>query len=387
NGGIGWDATGAGGGALGANYGTWYLSDDGANAKFLIPGGGMDGKVYRVRAGLISDQATRAATCSWRLLALSYQTVAWQGVQVLTSGADETDAPISTDSSFETQIHFTPPYELSEWADGGALDATDWVAVGDVNAPADGRDYTLTFDGLDVGDSGHMWMDYCVVESYARPADKTTPDLEWGAGATAFNDAANGFNFPTTSAFPTLALLPTPDAGTRTADYVTLAMGALPGGSDTGLARWSQASQAPASVTQKYAEVAGDLLRYTIHSYSPSPDTAPVVRYQTTPFNAAGSAADQTIWFDAFGPFDTRLHLTNSGTVDAPGSPKTTVAGGSDVDVYRYVMRTTTGRWLHFYWDAYGLPVSTAQAANGWASQTGAITVTSIVLNGALPNP
>ncbi|MBN1868025.1 hypothetical protein JW916_12125, partial [Candidatus Sumerlaeota bacterium] len=29
NGGIGWDATGAGGGALGANYGTWYLSDDG----------------------------------------------------------------------------------------------------------------------------------------------------------------------------------------------------------------------------------------------------------------------------------------------------------------------------------------------------------------------
>ncbi|MBN1868124.1 hypothetical protein JW916_12635 [Candidatus Sumerlaeota bacterium] len=113
---IGWDATGSPSGSDIANYGTWYLSDDGVRAEFLVPSYGMEDRIYRVRARLISDQAARASTCSWRLLAISYMCVAWQGVQVLTQGGDEVDAPISTDSSFEAQIHFTPPYGLSEWA-------------------------------------------------------------------------------------------------------------------------------------------------------------------------------------------------------------------------------------------------------------------------------
>ncbi|MBN1865851.1 hypothetical protein JW916_01035, partial [Candidatus Sumerlaeota bacterium] len=387
NGGIGWDATGAGGGALGANYGTWYLSDDGVSAKFLIPGSGMDDLVYRVRAGLRSDTTARADTCSWRLLAISYMCVAWQGVQALTIGGDEVDAPISTDSSFEAQIHFTPPYSLSEWGDAEALDTTDWVAAGDAYAPADGRDYCLTFDGLDVGDDGHLWMDYCIVESYPRPVDAATPDLAWGAGATPFDHPTEGFHFPTTSPFSYLALLPSGDAGTKGPDFVTLTMGEMPGGPDTGLFRWSQAAQNPTTTTLMYVETAGELLRYTIYYHSPDPNIAPVVRFQTVSAAPRGVPVDSTIWYDAFDSSWMREHLANSDSVDAPGTPRTAASGGSTIDVYRYAMRTVPGRWLHFYWDAYGWPERWGWATKGWADQTGAITVTSIVLNGNLPNP
>ncbi|MBN1868125.1 hypothetical protein JW916_12640 [Candidatus Sumerlaeota bacterium] len=188
--------------------------------------------------------------------------------------------------------------------DAEALDYTDWVAAGDPYAPTDGRDYCLTFDGIDVGDNGHLWMDYCIVESYPRPVDKPTPDLEWGTGHIPFNDPNNGFHFPTTSAYPDLALLPTPNVGTKGADYVTLSMGDMP--TSPGLARWSQAAQDPTKVTLTYPETAGDLLRYTIHCYSPNPDIAPVVRFQTVPIDGATGLADSTIWYDAFGPFDTR---------------------------------------------------------------------------------
>ncbi|MBN1865967.1 hypothetical protein JW916_01625, partial [Candidatus Sumerlaeota bacterium] len=87
------------------------------------------------------------------------------------------------------------------------------------------------------------------------------------------------------------------------------------------------------------------------------------------------------------GRYSGSTNYLNATTDDAPGTPRRPTYGGSDIDVYRYAMRTAPERWLHFYWDAYGQPATPAQAANGWLDQTGSIYVTSIALNGNLPNP
>jgi hypothetical protein len=378
SGAIGWNASGTSGGTLGANYGTWYLSNNGTSAQFLIPGAGQEEKVYRVRAGLTSDQTTRANTCSWRLIAISYQNVAWQGVQALTIGGTDAviDAP-SVSAPVEAQLHFAVPYDLSEWGDAGALNATDWVTLVGGNAPTDGRDYNLTFDGLDFGDAGTLLMDYCVIESYARPADKATADITWGSGGLAFNSATDGFGFPTLipADFPAGGALGT---ASSTAGSCTLSMGTITG------YKWTQASQNLAVATQTYPETAGELVRYKVTCSSSNPDICPVYRFQTTPADSAASfASDLTIYYDAFGPFSTRNYIT-AAAYAAPGAPKTT---GSVVDVYRYIMNTSGTRVLSFYWDAYGMAPDAAAVTNGWAAQTGSITVSSIELNGGLANP
>ena len=71
---------------------------------------------------------------------------------------------------------------------------TDWITtVPDPRAPADGRNYCLVFDGIDLEqgvspDSSVLLMDSCAIESYPRPPDAATPDLEWGGSGTPFDD-------------------------------------------------------------------------------------------------------------------------------------------------------------------------------------------------------
>jgi len=399
SGGIGWNAgtTTLVAGETGT-YGTWYLSDNGANAKFLIPGGGMTGKVYRVKANLKTDQTARTTVSSYRLFAISYLFTALQGIQVVTSAPEaEIPAPTST-TDLEAQIHFAVPYQLNEFDELGALKSLSWsTLVGDANAPGDARNYCLTFDGLDIGDAGWLVMDNCIVESYARPADRTEADSatgvkdSWGTGGSVpFNDATNGYALATSSPYDratlgTDGILEFANGASNgvTANQVAMEMGSMPTGSAAGEGRWNQAAMHVATTTHRYVERATDLVRYTVTYSSPVPNTAPHVRFQTFAINAS-NINEAIVWYDCFGPKDTRSFL-NAATYRAPGTPKT---AGSVIDLYRYVAATDGSHWLHFFWDAYGVPVATgAQTTNNWASQTGQIIVTKLVRNGQLAQP
>lgn len=375
------NATDATAGAIGFNasgnpspagYSTWFLSDNATNPKFLIPAAGMADRVYRARVNLIGTNATEAASCGYRLSAQSYRGAVWTGVSVFAVGGSEVDVPTAS-AALEAQIHWAVPTDLNNWADGGIMTTTNWQA-GDANAPTDGRNYCLVFDGVDLsGNTGSLFMDSVAIESYARPADKATPDLEWGGTGTAFNNSPNGYVLAT-SPIAGLAL----GTGSVTTSGVTLTMGTI---AATPGANWIQANQVTTTVAQKYAEVAGDLIRYKLVCSSPAPNSAPNVRFQSQPVNSTTFGGDQTIWYDNYGPQGIRDVITVAQAVTAPATPKT---AGSTVDLYRYTMKTATGtRFIHFYWDAYGIVVS----PNGWPVQNGSITVSSIVLNGGLTNP
>jgi hypothetical protein len=380
---IGWSAAGTP--TADAGYGSWFLSDNGLNAEFIIPGGpmaSMEDRVYRAVMNLTSTAATRDLCCSYRMSAQSFQQVHWSGVQIITfTGGAEVDAPMTgADLGFE--IHWAIPYDTNEWDDSGVLATTDWPNTpGFIGAttPADARNYCLVFDGIDSGvayggDSASLLMDSCLIQSYQRPADKATPDLEWGAAGIAFDSATDGYVTQTTTPFTVAAL----GTGSRTSASVTLTMGTVA----TNGAKWNQANQAPASVTQTYAEVANDLVRYTVTYSTPAPNTCPNVRFQTTPINSSGFGSDATIWYDNFVPTGVMAGV-DPATDLAPGTPKTGL--GSVVDVYRYTMNTSGSRFLHFYWDAYGMGAGLLPGT--WAAQSGSVTVTSIVLNGGLTAP
>lgn len=353
-----------------AGYSSWFLSDNATNAKFLIPAAGMADRVYRARVALIGTNATEGASCGYRLSAQSYRGAVWTGVSVLAAGGAELDVPTAT-TPMEAQIHFAVPSDLNNWADGGIMTTTNWVAD-DANAPTDGRNYCLVFDGVDLGgNTGSLYMDSVAIESYARPADKATADLEWGGAGTAFNNSPNGYALATA---PIAGL--TLGTGSVSPTGVTLTMGTITS------ANWQQASQVTSTVAQKYAEVANDLVRYKVVCSSPAPNSAPNVRFQTQPVLSTGTfAGDTTIWYDNFGPQGLRSVLTVAAATTAPASPK---VAGSTIDLYRYTMKTAAGtRFLHFYWDAYGI----GSSPNGWPVQNGSVTVSSIVLNGGLTNP
>jgi len=180
--GIGFDATPA---LATAAWTAWKSSDDGTNPMFNIPAAGMENKVYRARVNLITEAGatTPVDVLSYRLNAVTLMTVHFSGVLVGSNanGTDvnQIDAPTGS-APLEAQIHWAVPYDLNEWADDGAMNATDWkTVIGDFpSVPLDGRDYNMIMDGGDFSDVYDLLMTYFIVEAYARPTDETTPDQE-----------------------------------------------------------------------------------------------------------------------------------------------------------------------------------------------------------------
>jgi len=379
-GGIGWNCDGT---PASAGVGTWFLGDNGLNAKFLIPGDKTTagGKVWRVKATLTTNQTTHGAAPGYRLIAQMYKNVHNSGISVFSIGDEGAiDNPVSG-SPLVATIVWAVPYTLQGLDDGEKMDLANFGT--DPAAGSDNRNYTIMFDGVDLsGDAGTLVMDSCVIDSYARPADKATADYAWGgATGTAFNNATDGYKAAATGSNFGLANL-TYGTYAITATDVTLTMGTIATGGIKYQKTYLDPPSLSAGAKTALAEAADSLNRFRVHCTSPNPDLCPIVRWQTVPIaDASGFPTDNTTFFEVLGNVGdiTAALLPAGGYI---GVPRATT--GSWVDCYVFTHRTTGARFMHFNWDAY---YAQAFATNGWTAASGAIGVNEIVLNKALANP
>jgi hypothetical protein len=346
-------------GKMGA-YAQW------ANASLppIIPAEGSAGKIFRAKMLMSSNSPTAQDTPGYRVLYLNFAFNHVGGFQVysLTPFGPPNNLPTSGTQK-TMRMYWEVPRDLAEYDDGGKLNKV-------INPALDLRDYYVLFDivSFEAGETSSIMMEDFEVVRLTRPLS-VAPVLQYGAGATPFNDEGGSawFDLPDIEDYP-------PQWGSSTAkittDTIVLNRGWSPKGDGLiQVAPFSTAPILPAWQSDK-------LVRYSIRIAAADPTAYPPFRSFLLTYPAGSAIQADMLWVDAVDPGSIRAYYPatySKGTnTSLAGSPK---AAGSTIRCYAYMHTATAGAVLDPLIDI-AAPAATFPV-NGWTAPNSDLTISS----------
>jgi len=343
-----------------AVWSTWFMSDDGTAAKFLLPATQaiMSTDVYQIRALMSSTAGSPANSPGFRLFYVNARFTHMGGKMVLTFGTgDDIQAPSSTTGNLQCRVYWAPPFALSGMADGGGMENFGGEDI---------RAYTVMFDITDVemADTGVVAMENIEVFQMPRPGAGTV--ISWGTGQTyGFNDGTRGWVAGTSLPGTTFRL------GSATVGANTIVLN-------------------PNNGTTGYIQVSPNLTLTALDNLT-APWTTNVltrisIRMATSDLNAASnfrvltSAYSQSYiplspsWFDMY------QSVVIKGYYDAStlyGMPTTS---GADIDCYAYAGTAGTGSSAGRLVPAVDAYQSGLAPGRGWPAESATFTLSSLAM-------
>jgi len=342
-----------------AVWNTWFMSDDGTAAKFLLPGTQaiMSTDVYQLRAVISSTAGSPANSPGFRMFYVNGRFTHMGGKMVLTFGTgDDIQTPSSTSGNVQTRVYWAPPFALSGMADGGGMSSFGGEDV---------RAYTIMFDITDVemADTGVVAMESIDVFQMLRPAN-ATPVIGWGTGqAFGFNHAQRGWVAGTglpgttfrlgsaTIGANTIVLNPT----NGTTGYIQVSPNLTLGALDTLSAPWT-------------TDV---LTRISINVATSNLNATSNIRVLTSVYSGTYVPLSPS-WFDMF------QSVVIKGYYDASTLYGVPTTSGSDVDTYSYAGTAGTGATAGRLVPAVDAYQSGLAPGRGWPAENATFTISKL---------
>lgn len=343
-----------------AVWNTWFMSDDGTNAKFLLPAvqATMATDIYQLRALISSTAGSPANSPGYRLFYVNGRFTHQGGKMVLTFGTgDDIQAPSSTTGNLMCRVYWAPPFALSGMADGGGMSNFGGEDI---------RAYTVMFDITDVemADTGVVAMENIDVYQMPRPA--MAGAISWGTGQTnAFNDATRGWSAGTSLPGTNFRL------GSATIGANTIVLN--PNNGTTGYIQVSPNLTLTALDNLTAPWTTGILTRLSIRMATSDLNASSNFRVLTSVYSESYIPLSPS-WFDMF------QSVVIKGYYDAStlyGMPTTS---GADIDCYAYAGTAGTGASAGRLVPAVDAYQSGIAPGRGWPAESATFTLSKLAM-------
>jgi hypothetical protein len=343
-----------------AVWSTWFMSDDGAAAKFLLPATQaiMGTDIYQVRAVISSTAGSPANSPGYRLFYVNGRFTHMGGKMVLTFGTgDDIQMPSSTTGNLQSRVAWAPPFALSGMADGGGMENFDGEDV---------RAYTIMFDITDVemADTGVVAMESIDVFQIPRPAASTV--IGWGTSQTyGFNDGTRGWSAGTSLPGTTFRL------GSATIGANTVVLN--PNNGTTGYIQVSPNLTLTSLDNLTAPWTTGVLTRTSLRVATSDLNASSNFRVLTSVYSASYVPLSPS-WFDMY------QSVVIKGYYDASTLYGVPTTSGADIDCYAYAGTAGTGATAGRLVPAVDAYQSGLAPTRGWPAETATFTISSLVL-------
>lgn len=343
-----------------AVWSTWFMSDDGAAAKFLLPATQaiMATDIYQIRAIISSTAGSPANSPGYRMFYVNGRFTHMGGKMVLTFGTgDDIQTPSSTTGDLQTRVYWAPPFTLSGMADGGGMSNFGGEDI---------RAYTVMFDITDVemADTGVVAMESIDVFQMPRPAASTV--IGWGTGQTyGFNHAQRGWVAGTSLPGTTFRL------GSATIGANTVVLN--PNNGTTGYIQVSPNLTLSALDDLSAPWTTGILTRISLNMASSDLNAASNIRVLTSVYSQSYIPLSPS-WFDMYQSVVIKGYYDASTLYGVPGT------SAAAVDCYSYAGTAGTGSSAGRLVPAVDAYQSGLAPGRGWPAETATFTVSSFVM-------